>query len=163
MDQDRRGTGSTIAAATLLAGTLDILAAIGLTLFYAKRTVPDMLRSVASGPFLAAPGWGSAGALLGLAVHYALMAVMVVVFVWAVRRRPSLNARPIAAGTVYGLITYVVMNLIIVPLRFGVWPPKPAAIATQLFCHVALVGIPVALITARRLRSVFLDAGTSPA
>ena len=55
-------------------------------------------------------------------------------------------------GVIYGIITYVVMNLIVVPLRFGNWPPKPLSIATQLFAHIVLVGIPIALITARSLR-----------
>jgi hypothetical protein len=42
------------------------------------------------------------------------------------------------------------MNWIVVPLRFDApLPPKPMAIATQLFAHVVLVGIPFALITAR--------------
>ena len=54
---------------------------------------------------------------------------------------------------IYGLITYIVMNLIVVPLRFGTWPPKPISIATQLFAHILLVGIPIALITARSLHA----------
>jgi hypothetical protein len=57
-------------------------------------------------------------------------------------------------GIIYGLITYVAMNWIVVPLRFDApLPPKPLAIATQLFAHVVLVGIPFALITARTLPS----------
>lgn len=48
-------TATKIAAATVVAGTLDILAAISLTLFFGKTTVPGMLRFVASGPFPPAP------------------------------------------------------------------------------------------------------------
>jgi len=45
------------------------------------------------------------------------------------------------------------MNWVVVPLRFGTpLPPKPLSIATQLFAHLVLVGIPFALITARTLR-----------
>ena len=59
------------------------------------------------------------------------------------------DARSVA-GIAYGLITYVVMNWIVVPLRFDTpLPPKPLSIATQLFAHIVLVGIPIALITAR--------------
>ena len=36
---------------------------------------------------------------------------------------------------IYGLITYVVMNLVVVPLRFAPLPPKPLSIATQLFAQ----------------------------
>jgi hypothetical protein len=142
-----------ILLATFVAGTLDILAAIGLTLFYGRRTVAEMLRGVASGPFPAAAEWEAHGVALGLAVHFTLMAIMVAVYVAAAARLPSLRARPLLWGTLYGLATYVVMNLIVVPLRFGgAWPPSTRAIVTQLFCHIVLVGIPTALIAARHFR-----------
>lgn len=142
-----------ILLATLVAGTLDILAAVGLTLFYARRTVADMLRGVASGPFPAATDWGTEGAALGLAVHFTLMAIMAAVYVLAAAGRPALRARPILWGVLYGLATYVVMNLIVVPLRFeGAFPPSTRSVVTQLFCHIFLVGLPVALIASRYLR-----------
>ena len=54
---------------------------------------------------------------------------------------------------VYGLITYVVMNLIVVPLRFHApLPPKALSIATQLFAHIVLVGLPFTLIARRYIR-----------
>lgn len=141
-----------ILLATLVAGTLDILAAVGLTLFYGREPA-DMLRGVASGPFPPATEWGATGAALGLAVHFALMAVMAAVYVAAAERLPSLRRSPLTWGVLYGLATYVVMNLIVVPLRFpGAFPPSPRALATQLFCHVVLVGIPIALIAARHFR-----------
>lgn len=141
-----------IVQATLVAGTLDILAACAITVFYG-RPIPGMLRFVASGPFPPATGWGVGGAVLGMAVHFALMLVMVLSYFWAARRWPHLASKPIQSGVIYGLITYVVMNLIVVPLRFGGWPPKPVSIATQLFCHIVLVGIPIALIAARAVRA----------
>ena len=142
-----------ILAATAVAGTLDILAAIGLTVYYGRRGVADMLRYVASGPFPAATEWGTSGAALGLMVHFALMAVMAAVYVLAAARLPALRARPVLWGVLYGLATYVVMNLIVVPLRFeGAFPPSPRSVFTQLFCHLFLVGIPIALIAARHFK-----------
>jgi len=142
-----------ILLATLVAGTLDILAATGLTLFYARRTVADMLRGVASGPFPAATDWGAKGAALGLAVHFTLMAVMAAVFVLAAARLRPLWQKPLLWGLLYGLATYIVMNLIVVPLRFaGAFPPSLRSVVTQLFCHIFLVGIPIALIAARHFR-----------
>ena len=144
--------GRTIAWATLVAGTLDILFAAILTLIRGGEPA-NMLRFVASGPFPAATEWGTAGAVLGLATHFTLMAIMATVFVLIAQRRPALTASPIQWGVMYGLVTYVVMNLIVVPLRFpAAWPPKPIGIATQLFAHIVLVGIPIALIAARRMR-----------
>ena len=141
-----------IAIATLVCGTLDILLAIILTV-WRGREIGGMLRFVASGPFPSATDMGSAGAALGLLVHYALMAIMVAVFVVTARERPSLLDNPLLWGLAYGLITYVAMNLIVVPLRFpAAWPPKALGIATQLFAHIALVGWPVAFITRHYLR-----------
>lgn len=137
---------------TLVAGTLDILAATILSLSFG-RGPEAMLRFVASGPFPSATEWGVAGSALGLAVHFALMAALVAFYVVAAARTPTLTARPLLWGTLYGLATYVVMNLIVVPLRFeDAFPPSPRGIVTQIFCHVVLVGIPTALIASRYLR-----------
>lgn len=141
-----------ILLATLIAGTLDIAAAVILTLSYG-RAPANMLRYVASGPFPGALEWGAGGAALGLAVHFALMAAMAALFVVAADRARSLREHPLRWGLVYGLATYVVMNLIVVPLRWpAAFPPRPMSVATQLFCHIVLVGIPIALIATRYLR-----------
>ena len=145
--------GRTIALGTLVAGTLDILFAVILSLLFGREPAA-MLRYVASGPFPQATEWGAAGSALGLATHFALMAVMAAVYVLIARARPANLTMPVRAGIAYGLVTYVVMNLIVVPLRFGTpLPPKPISIATQLFAHIVLVGIPIALVAARRLAS----------
>jgi hypothetical protein len=143
----------TIAAATLVAGTLDLLFAMILTAWYG-REVGGMLRYVGSGPFPAAVDMGTAGAALGLLTHFTLMAIMAAAYVLAARQWPILVDRPIQSGLVYAFITYVVMNLVVVPLRFGTpLPPKAVAIATQGFAHIFLVGLPIALIAARGLRA----------
>ncbi len=145
--------GRTIGLATLVAGTLDILFAIILTLVRGNDPAA-MLRSVGSGPYPAATEMGTAGSALGLITHFTLMAIMAAVFVLAARQRPSLLDKPIQSGVLYGLATYVVMNLIVVPLRFDTpLPPKPMSIATQLFAHIVLVGIPIALIAAHQFRA----------
>ena len=138
--------------ATAISGTLDILFAMVLTIAFGRQ-VPDMLRYVASGPVPAATDMGAAGAVVGLIVHFALMAIMAAVFVVAARNWPILTDKPIQWGIVYGLITYVVMNWVVVPLRFDApLPPRPTAILSQLFAHIALVGIPIAMVAARGMR-----------
>ena len=139
-----------IAIATAICETLDIVFAMTVAF---GRQVGNMLRFVASGPFPAATDMGTAGAILGLVVHFALMAAMVAVFVLAARARPSLLNRPALAGLAYGLLTYFVMNWLVVPLRFDApLPLKPMSIATQLFAHIVLVGLPTAFIARRYLR-----------
>lgn len=141
-----------IVIGTLVAGVLDILAAIGMTLLYGRDPMA-MLRYVASGPFPGAPDWGAAGSALGLAVHFALMAIMVAIFVLAAARLDALRRAPVLWGALYGVATYVVMNLFVVPWRFDrPLPTSPMAIGPQLAFHIFLVGIPVALIAARHFR-----------
>lgn len=135
-----------IALATLISGTLDILFATILTLLYGREP-GNMLRFVASGPFPPATEMGPAGAALGLLIHFVLMAIMAVIFMVIMRSRPTLLDKPVATGIGYGLITYVILDLVVVPLRFpGAFPPKPMSIATQLFAHIALVGLVFAFI-----------------
>ena len=142
-----------IAIATAVSGALDILFAMILTLWFGRQ-IPNMLRYVASGPFPPATNWGAGGAALGLAVHFTLMGIMATAFVLAARRYPDMLDNPVKWGLIYALITYVMMNLIVVPLRFSVpLPPKPLSIATQMFAHIALVGLPMAFIARRYLRS----------
>ena len=138
--------------ATLVAGTIDILYAALMSSIFGRGPAA-MLRTVASGPFPPAIEWGAAGSILGLIVHFMLMAIMATYYVIAARNWPTLLARPMQWGTIYGLVTYVVMNWIVVPVRFDVpLPPEPRAILSQLFAHIVLVGIPIALIATKMLR-----------
>jgi len=145
----QRSIWKLIAVATLVCGTLDILLAIILTI-WRGREIGGMLRFVASGPFPAAAEMGTAGSVLGLAVHFTLMAIMVAIFVIAARALPFLLDKPWVSGLLYGLITYAVLDLIVVPMRFPTaWPPSTLSVTTQLFAHIALVGWPTAFITRR--------------
>ena len=143
-----------IAIATAVSGSLDILWAMILTMTVGKGDIPAMLRFVASGPFGdAAKDWGAGGAILGLVVHFTLMAMMATVFVLSIRARPQLLDTPWRTALAFGVITYFAMNWVVVPLRFGSpLPPKALSIATQLFAHIVLVGIPMANVAARYLR-----------
>lgn len=137
-----------ITLATLIAGSLDLCAAMGLTLYFGRQ-IGDMLRYVASGPLPSAMGWGIGGAILGGIVHFILMAIMVIIYAYSAARDKRLSDSPLLWGVVYGIITFVAMNLVVVPLRFGGWPPSMLTIVTQLFCHIVLVGLPIAFVIAR--------------
>ena len=144
--------GKPIAVATAISGTLDILFAMMLTLWFG-REIPNMLRYVASGPFPAATGMGTGGAILGLAVHFMLMAIMATALMLIMRQSRQYLDHPIMVGVIYGLVTYFAMNWVVVPLRFATpLPPKTLSIVTQLFAHVCLVGIPMALVARRYMR-----------
>lgn len=139
---------TTVAVATLVAGSLDILYAIILVL-NRSAGVEKMLRFIASGPIPPATTWGVVGAFVGLLTHFALMAIMAAVFLVAASRIPDLIQKPVKWGILYGIATYVVMNFVVMPLRFDVpLPSRWPLIITYLFPHIVLVGIPIALISA---------------
>lgn len=148
------GMGKMIALATATAGTLDLLSAFvfgGM----AGRTPVQVLQGVATGPFGDGMRQGGAGAAAaGLLTHYAIMTVMVSVFVLAARRIGWLTARPVVAGLAYGLLLYLVMYWGVLPARYPAVFPKTGAwdVGNALFLHLICVGLPIALITARHAR-----------
>jgi hypothetical protein len=138
--------GRTILWATLLAGTLDIISA-----FVWSGAVVSVLQTVASGPFGNDVAQSPAGAPLGLLVHFAIMAVMVAVYVLAASRMPALNRFWVVAGLLYGLALWIVMYWIVMPLRWESFRPPSEAlpIAQQLISHCLLAGLPIAFLTQR--------------
>lgn len=134
---------SKVVAATLVSGTLDALFASGMAVARGND-VGMVWRFVASGPFGdGAKDWGTGGALLGLIVHFALMALMAAVLA-ALLRLPRIAAiNWIVVALAYGLATYLVMYGVVLPLRFGAHFPQTSAgpIASALFAHVGLVGL----------------------
>jgi hypothetical protein len=126
--------------ATLVAGTLDILFA-----FVISGAVEPVLRTVASGPFGDAIPDGLLGALLGLLVHFAIMAVMATTFFVVALKLPALNRYWWLAGPSYGVVLWLVMYWLVMPLRWDSYttPSEPTAIVQQLFAHCLLVGLPI--------------------
>jgi len=132
----------------LAAGILDLAAVVA---FWVVRDVPPtaILRSIASallGP--AAAGGGTGAAALGLLLHFAVSFAFAAAYVVVSSRAPVLRARPIAGGVAYGLVAYVIMTFVVVPLSRatfdGAWPPPPVNLAASLFIHLFLFGLPIA-------------------
>ncbi|WP_422059769.1 hypothetical protein [Sphingopyxis sp.] len=136
--------------AWLLCGTLDIVYA-AVSSVVQGRTVSSMLHAVASGPFGdGAREWGLVGDIAGLATHYAIMGAMVAFWFAAVRQLPALARQPWwLTGTIYGFGLYLVMNAIVLPLRFGApFPPTDLVKgAVALFPHIFFIGWPLAWLT----------------
>ena len=138
-----------ILLATAIAGALDILWAALLTI-WRGRSILAMLQFVASGPFPTAVDWGLMGGFAGLGVHFGLMAIMAGVFMLAWMHFDQMPRHPLWSGLGYGVVTYAVLDLVVVPLRFpAAWPPSPLSVATQLFAHLVLVGLVFATVARR--------------
>jgi hypothetical protein len=141
-----------ILIATLIAGTLDIISAFVFA-GMAGMSALAVLKFVASGPFGSAPtesvGWG----LVGLLVHFTIMACMVTAYMVVAPKLPILLRQPIVAGLLYGVLLWIIMYWIVRPLRFPELPLPHTfkGIAQALFSHCILVGIPIALVASRFL------------
>lgn len=110
-----------------------------------------ILHSIASGVLGKAAYQGGAGAAaLGALLHLGIAVVMAAVYVAASRVLPALNRRPWLWGPLYGIGCYLVMNYVVLLLRFG---PRPAPHLDVLLGGVAIhmfgVGLPIALFAAR--------------
>lgn len=139
--------------AGLLAGALDIVAAILTNLDVPPRAV---LQAVASG-LLGEAAWSGdwPTAWLGLAAHFAIMLVIAVIFVAAAAVIPALRRVWIPAGATYGVAVWLVMNFIVVPLSAS---PIPGATSLMdaliaIVVHIVAVGLPIAWLTRHMLYS----------
>jgi uncharacterized membrane protein YagU involved in acid resistance len=136
-----------VLAGGLVAGVLDITFAIS---FAAYNGMPPMrlLQVVASGVFgKAAFAGGVETAAWGLALHFGMSLLWACVFLAATRVRPSLALRPFVAGVVFGIVVFLVMRLVVLPLSAFPYPVtfKPVATILDLLSHMLLFGVPIAL------------------
>lgn len=110
-------------------------------------SINQYLASAVIGPTAAfAGGWATA--LLGLCVHFSLTTLMAGIFVVASQRFPVLLRQPWVSGLAYGVLIFVVMNYIAVPLSAAPnWKlPQGWAIVGGLLPSCFYVGLPIAAI-----------------
>jgi hypothetical protein len=132
---------------TLAVGILDILDAF---VFFGMRGAPPIriLQSIAAGVLGRSSfrgGWATAA--LGLALHFFIAFVVVLVFMAASRRLGLLTRHPVAAGLVYGVAVYLVMTFVVVPASAagGGGPPAWAVAVNGVLIHMFGVGLPASL------------------
>ena len=132
---------------TLAVGTLDIVDAF---IFFGLRGARPIriLQSIAAGVLGREAfngGWGTAA--LGLALHFFIAFVIVLVFLAASQRMPMLARQPVLVGVIYGIAVYLVMTFVVVPASAaggGGLPPWPVALNGVLI-HMFGVGLPASL------------------
>jgi uncharacterized membrane protein YagU involved in acid resistance len=137
----------------LIAGTLDISYAILFSYFRSGVPPIRVLQSVASG-LLGRDSYsgGPSTAALGLGLHFLIAFIATAVFFLLARSVKLLVRHPILSGIVYGLVVYLVMNKVVIPLSRV--PPRATApalvvVITGILVHMFLIGVPIAL-AARR-------------
>ena len=130
----------------LLCGTLDAIAAT-VSFFFQGISPVRLWQGVASGLLGAKSfqyGWKSSS--LGLLLHYCIALSAATVFCMLAQSLPQVLLHFALAGIVYGLLVFLVMNLIVVPLSAR--PKRPytlVGVVSQLIIHVLFVGLPIAV------------------
>lgn len=142
----------TILFAGLTAGTLDILAAFLVYCLIKQATTPmQLLQYIASGVFgktAFAGGWDTA--LLGLGFHFLIAFTFAAAYFFVFPYIPFLKERKVAAGLLYGIAIWAVMNLLVLPLVFHNTPNfKLEAVSLGAVILMLCVGLPISLITQR--------------
>ncbi len=147
----------TILLGGLSAGVLDGLDAV---VFYdlAFGVTPTLLfQHIASGllgPRSFHGGWYTT--LLGGACHFSIAIGAAAVFYGASLVIPVLFRRPWICGPAFGILVYLFMHYIVVPLSAVTRRTVPVTgfeILDQLFSHTMFVGLPIALMARRSARS----------
>jgi hypothetical protein len=150
-----------IVSGGLIAGTLDIAYACIYWAIEASVPAQRIFQSVAAGLLGEASFQGGAAtAALGLALHYFIATSMSLAYYLVAVRRPALVRRPVAYGVAYGLLLYVIMNYIVMPLSAaGAGSKDRLWIALTVAVHALLVGVPIALCARRALQDRPLPSG----
>ncbi|MES1976167.1 MAG: hypothetical protein V4472_27240 [Pseudomonadota bacterium] len=139
-----------IIIATTVAGTLDILSAF-LFAIMAGGSPLGVLRGIGGAIVEPDDYERFVLAAIGLALHFAIMTAMATVYLLFASRIRLINRLPLLSGIGYGLVLWGVMYWIVLPHRWPTMFPidptrEPKEIAMQLFSHIVLVGIPIALV-----------------
>jgi len=156
LDQGKRLTMNrkiaSIVLGGLIGGAFDIAYAVIFSNLRSGVAPSRILQSVASG-LLGSDAYtgGIPTATLGLGLHFFMALLWAASYVIAAGWIPLLVRRPVVCGAAFGAFVYAFMNLVVIPLsRFPTKPSYPIAIlATGLFVHMFLFGVPIAL-AARR-------------
>jgi uncharacterized membrane protein YagU involved in acid resistance len=148
MTVNRHFTG--ILVGGLIAAVLDIIYAIILTVRGGHSAI-NTLQAIASGLIgVEAFQGGIAAAALGIFLHCAILVVAAGVYYEASLRLPILRTRAVISGLLFGVLVYLFMNFIVIPLSaipFTI-TYTPSKLAQGFISHAILVGLPISL-TAR--------------
>jgi hypothetical protein len=139
----------TILTATLIAGTLDILAAFLVYAVILEKTSPGrILMSIASGVFgKAAYSGGTPMIITGLALHFLIAFIFSVFYFLILPGLSFLRKRELLAGILYGIFIWLVMNLGVLPIVFKGMPlPDLTSALIGIAIVIVAVGIPISYI-----------------
>lgn len=138
----------TIGCAGLLAGTLDITAALVESGLAGKGPL-HLFQGIAGGLLgMSTFQGGVPTAVLGAFLHYLIATTAAAVFYLASRNWKGLVRRPIPSGLLYGVAVYFFMYYIVLPLsayHTRVALPRMSQLIRDVAVHMSMVGLPISL------------------
>lgn len=129
----------------LLIGSADLLFAWS---FWAPKgaTFVDILHSIARGWYgKTGDGGGTTGAWVGAVSHYVIIFGMLLAYWFAARLHAGLTRHVLVLGAAYGLLLYLAMNFVVLPLSAAGLPKfdNLAWVVSSIAMHV-LIGVLIA-------------------
>lgn len=139
------------AAAVVALGALTVAVLDGLdaVIFFGLRGVAPgrVFQGIAAGLLGRASFQGGAATIaLGVGIHVLVATTVVVTFYVAASRWRVLANHPFLYGPLYGVLVYLFMNRVVIPLS-AIGPPRPSlpTLINGVCIHMAGVGLPAAL------------------
>ena len=139
-------TTKAIVVGGLIGGTGDLLFAIAWAGINGMAP-QELLQVIASGWFgQAAFDGGGRTAAIGFASHFGIALVVAALFSALATRVPALLRRPLVSGIALGVMTFLVMRLVVLPLSAFPFPVKMFTMGAglDLLSHMFLFGTPIA-------------------
>jgi hypothetical protein len=134
--------------------TIGLLDGLDALIFFGPRGVaPERIfQAIAAGLIgrATAFGGGWVTTALGAVLHLTIALTIATVYYQASLRVPTLVRRPLVCGPLYGVLVYLVMNLIVIPLSaLGRGSPTVPVVINGVLIHLVGVGLPAALFARR--------------
>jgi uncharacterized protein YacL len=144
-------SNKTILLSGLLVGTLDILSAF-VDVYIATGKNPVVVLNYISRGVFGKTDFTSTdtAALLGLLFHYIIAFAFTLFFFWLYARMEWMRKNWFVSGVVYGIFTWVVMNLIVVRLSniptAALSAMQPMKVLKSALILIFMIGLPLSLI-----------------
>lgn len=149
----RRSIVKSVVVGGALGGALDLLFAVSFA-GYNGAAPGRVFQAIASGLLGDAAASGGIGVnLLGIACHFGISILWAALFALFASRLPVLPRRPILAGPAFGIVVFLSMRFVVLPLSAYPRPVtfRPLATALDLLSHMFLFGLPIALTVGRAI------------
>jgi ABC-type transport system involved in multi-copper enzyme maturation permease subunit len=148
-------TIKTIAWSTLVSGVLDATAGVVVYWIFKGLNPLQVLQYIASGIFGASVINGSfIYVIAGLLLHFIIAFAFAAAYFIAYPFIKSFAKNAIVSGILYGAFIWLFMNYVVLPNSNTPQSPKNFVSIIELVWHMALVGLPIAVITKKHFDKI---------